>query len=80
MTFVHRSTRKRAQPVAKLPLIPASSPVERQRADPRQAVTRRSGRRCRPHSGRPRLTVRNPSSPAGKAGGAGAIGGVADRT
>lgn len=44
MTFVHRSTRKRAQPVAKLPLIPAPSPMERQLADARQAVTRHTVR------------------------------------
>ncbi|WP_189062800.1 eCIS core domain-containing protein [Deinococcus arenae] len=45
MTFVHRpTTRKRAQPVAKLTLLPALSPAERLLADARQAVMRHTAR------------------------------------
>ncbi|WP_155300790.1 eCIS core domain-containing protein [Deinococcus kurensis] len=45
MTFVHRpTTRKRAQTVAKLPLIPAPSPAEKQRSEARQALARHTAR------------------------------------
>jgi len=45
MTFVHRpTTRKRAQTVVKLPLIPAPSPAERQRSEARQALARHTAR------------------------------------
>lgn len=45
MTFVHRpTTRKRAQTVAKLPLITAPSPVEKQRSEARQALARHTAR------------------------------------
>lgn len=45
MTFVHRpTTRKRAQTVAKLPLMPAPSPVDKQRSEARQALARHTVR------------------------------------
>ncbi|GGN48153.1 hypothetical protein [Deinococcus daejeonensis] len=41
MTFVHRpTTRKRAQTVAKLPLTPSPSPMEKQRSEAHQALAR----------------------------------------